>query len=1454
MISSILAFLLLFWAVLQTSWAQNIILNQITKSLSKELNTVVSAKHVKIHFFDHLELQGLYVEDQQGDTMFYIDQLEANYKLLTWSSREIGFDEVKISNGQVNLSVLKGENSLNIQFFIDYFQPKNSNSKAVSPKIWFSEAELFNMSFHYTDQNIQTPTSRAFHENDILFTNINAKLHDFEIINDSLHFNSRQLSAFEQSGLEIIKLKAICTISSTVMNYEKLTLITNRSTIQDHIKFSYSSYRDFADFISSVNIEAELDNSEVHSKDLLFFSNNLKDYDDLLKVDGEFSGTIDRIKGRDLNLEIGSHTKYQGDARITGLPDIEHTYWDFNAEPFKTQSVELARLIQLTDVPSELKMLGQMTFNGSFKGFLKEFVSYGELQTSIGNASTDVKFKINPAGKEVYSGTIATQSVNLGKLLGNKKLGDAGFELEIAGEGLKMENMNASVKGTIKHLSYNNYSYKNISMNGKLTQDIFEGLADINDPNLQLSFDGKIDVNPASPKTTAKTVIKKANLQNLGIDKNLSFVSLIGEVDLQGGSIDELEGSISLDSLKWWNAEQTIPVKYLQLVVGNDQGVQKMDIQSELLDASLKGEYKLSQLSDVFTDVIKLAQSNSDSSEQLTFANLVMYLNLKRFHPLYEQYLNGFSFTSANLDLSYLSSYGQLKVNGLIDSVKINNLASNQVTLSLNKEDYSSDAQIAFKADGFELADSLLFYTVSGSSKFKNKQFEFNIEALRDSNLSAYVDGYLTAQNDSISVYINKVDAHINQKLWHMGQTDFANIVYSNGLTELFYFDFRNNDEIIFFDGAFGQNTTKVNAVFDQFLLSNANPFLAAYELSLGGIANGYIDLTYREGFPIFESDFVIDNLTIDDDTLGNFIMLTESGESPLDIFVDGRVESGLLDGMKIDGHVDFNTPANALNLSVTTENSSVKPFEKYLDGLASNLSGYSKADLRIIGSLDKPKITGTTEFSELAFKVDYLQTSYKATATVEVGNNYFKLKKAELIDRFGHKGDASGQITHDNYSKFNFDLNIKNLENFECLNTSRKDNELFYGTAFADGFMEIKGPLEDILLVIRAKSRKGTKIYIPLDNLETDGQLSYVQFVDLRADNNKLKELVQTTEGVQMDFNFEITNDADVELIFDELLGDKIKGNGHGNLRMEVNTYGEFNMYGEIIIDKGDYLFTAFNFINKYFVVTPGSKLSWDGDPYNAIVDLEAVKREYPLPSSLLAGMVDVSLDEYNTPIPVDCELKLTGLLFNPDIAFGISFPTQSNLSSSSSSTFTTVMERIRQDPEELDRQVFALLALGTFIPPSFANSSGIVNTNTSGQSSVNSTITNSVNNSLSDFVSSQLSNWLSQIDPRWQVGIDYQIATTAEAQAELILSLKRKFLDDRLELQGSYDAGSTTGSRPYDLNVQYNLSKDGSFKIKGFQRNANDPTLGNLSNVTTSGIGLFYRHQFDRFWWEKK
>jgi hypothetical protein len=218
---------------------------------------------------------------------------------------------------------------------------------------------------------------------------------------------------------------------------------------------------------------------------------------------------------------------------------------------------------------------------------------------------------------------------------------------------------------------------------------------------------------------------------------------------------------------------------------------------------------------------------------------------------------------------------------------------------------------------------------------------------------------------------------------------------------------------------------------------------------------------------------------------------------------------------------------------------------------------------------------------------------------------------------------------------------------------------------------------------------------------------------------------------GLRLDLDLEITPDAEIKIIFDQKAGDIIKGNGNGNLRLEIDTKGEFNMYGTFTIEQGDYLFTLQNFFNKFFTIDRGGTISWTGDPYEARIDIDAIYSTKASVYDLVAGTSDEELKDLQRRIPVEVALKLTGSLLLPDVAFDIRLPDETTLSS----VAYQQVEKVKQDEGELNKQVFGLLILNRFLP----TNSGAGNQN----------IGSDVNNSVSEFLLNQLSYWTSQIRP---------------------------------------------------------------------------------------------------------
>ena len=76
-------------------------------------------------------------------------------------------------------------------------------------------------------------------------------------------------------------------------------------------------------------------------------------------------------------------------------------------------------------------------------------------------------------------------------------------------------------------------------------------------------------------------------------------------------------------------------------------------------------------------------------------------------------------------------------------------------------------------------------------------------------------------------------------------------------------------------------------------------------------------------------------------------------------------------------------------------------------------------------------------------------------------------------------------------------------------------------------------------------------------------------------------------------------------------------------------------SLSGAYTVEKGDYLFTLQNVINKRFTIEQGGTITWSENPYNAIIDISAV---YKLKASLYDLLVNTYENVYqHQRIPVE-------------------------------------------------------------------------------------------------------------------------------------------------------------------------------------------------------------------------
>jgi hypothetical protein len=322
---------------------------------------------------------------------------------------------------------------------------------------------------------------------------------------------------------------------------------------------------------------------------------------------------------------------------------------------------------------------------------------------------------------------------------------------------------------------------------------------------------------------------------------------------------------------------------------------------------------------------------------------------------------------------------------------------------------------------------------------------------------------------------------------------------------------------------------------------------------------------------------------------------------------------------------------------------------------------------------------------------------------------------------------------------------------------------------------------------------------------------------------------------------DLDITPDAYMEIIFDLTAGDIIRGRGTGKINLQIDTNGDFLMFGDYEIDEGGYNFTMYNIINKEFDILPNSHILWTGDPYAATLDIQATYRQM----ASLTPILKIDEDEANAnpevsrKYPAFVELDIQGDLRYPEIDFDIEledYPKNAIVNGISLETqWTAFKNKLNSDEQELKRQVFSLIILKNFSPEDAFNVGG------------------SVGRSVSEFISNQISYWITQFDENLVIDVDLG-DLDQEAFNTFQLRMSYAFMDGRLRV--TRDGGFTDQNSNADVasvlgdwTVEYLLTPDGKYRAKIYNRTNFNSLLPNVrSTSTTTGFSFMHTANFDQ------
>lgn len=1451
--------------LLRSRAVQTYLANRVASHLEKQLGCSVSIKSIEFDLVQNLHAEGFFMSDQQGDSMIFIRVLELNLRKWDRLSKKIDFIDGDIVGGYIRVGHHKGVKGQNIDFLVDYINgpPKKIKTLSKPWAVYWANARIKDTRFHYFDERHNPSTPGKIDEYHLEFSGITGICRDFWLIDDSMHFTAVDLKTRERSGLQIDAMNAVCNIHNKGMDFEKMTLKMPCSWIEGDLHFQYPGYKHLDEFISNTQWKAHVSDSRICLDELSIFDESLRGHRELLRVAADISGTFDRLKLKNTTLSTAGQTTFAGDLYFDGLPDWQTMYCEFNIETLKTNASDLERLMPGIALPDVVFKAGAISYKGDFIGQLLDFNINGNLQADIGNIQANGFMNFEEGMENAqFAGRFSSQSLALGQLLSlEKEIGDFAFQLDVEGEGLTAERFNMRLNGDIPLYQIMGKTFTKARVNGDLNADKFEGEAYFEDPALNVDFKGIANFNSKNPQWDFMVNARGTDLSYLGLDTAQTLLFGIATVNAKGFTLEDLQGKMSIKDISVHRSGRVYSFANQVIEKWNQAGQSALLAYGEALTAEFKGEFNIANIVPVLQNEVstilsrRFRHTDAQFTDSFSFTIQIPQTGLLAgyLHPSF----NTTAFAASGM-FNGKTETMSLKVDPM--DVCVGQISAKQLSCNARKAD-SNHLDFNISAASISHHDSSWFNNIdiTGTACLSDVNMELK---MKDSRWNEEIDFITHSEvyKDSVAMHLANSRLELMHNEWQVSGN--AGITFlPKGRIKVNNMYFESRDAFFEVNGVVSDlHSDTLNIDAGNFSLQNLNPLFPGGGLdSLNGRINAGIHISSAFKKPRIWGDFSARNLEYMGVEYGDLdVGLNDNGE-PGRLGLTAGFVNGPLDGVSARGSIAYEKRKIGEQFDVKLnipDNVSLKCMQPFLRDVVTLQEGKISGNFHLGGNADKPELTGSANIAGAYFKIDYLNTYFKLNASIMADETgFYTFKPAKLVDETGKNfALAKLAVKHDYFKNWFLDLRIDSARNLKVLNTTEKDNSLYYGVGYADGNCRIFGPLDQISMDINLKTRKNTLINLMYSSVEeTSFGGGHVKF-RVKGSKTALNRVKQDGGDAihRINLFLEATPDAEAQFVIDKKLGDVIRGRGTGTLRMLYDENERFSLYGNYVVSEGDYVFSlpGINVITRKIALDKGGVIAWDGDPYNVNISMTGSFEKKLSPSALMSAVSSTNKDYPATRII--SQLQMKGNLFAPEIAFDLQAPDLQAAGGASGDVYS-VIQRIRSDKDETMRQAVALLLFGNFIPPSFATGSGTGGVSGSGVagsslSGVASTVVNDIFSKLG-------------IPTRIQVNIDDVRSATGTNTKVFINS--EWFLTERLRLDVNYDPTVamlvSNVALPLNFNLEY-MTRNENWRVKAFSRSnnlllqQNNSTITNGVSGNTLGGGLIYRREFNSLRLHKK
>lgn len=1442
--------LLLLLPSVQTKLVQH-----VAHRLSERYQTEISVSAVYLSPLGALKLNDVLVKDQAGDSLLFVKRLKGSISHLSFQKRSLFFRLIKFENPKVHIH--KTDSLFNYSFLL----AQTDTTQKPLPWDIRTAAVEFSEGFVSWQTNDTVNIFSKIDVRDIRLYNFNLLAKDISMVPDSMHGSLEHISFVEKSGFGLKNGSFKVYKTDRRICVSDLRLLTERSEVAvDTALVKFDSIAQLAHPNSDVKFKVLLKKGLVSPADWTYFTSWGDSLRAPVSLAGNFSGSLPNLKGDSVVLAFGRESSIETSFNLVGLPRFEETFLFLDIKDLTTNARDLGLLIsglpgsKIDALPSTFDRLGTIKYNGNFTGFINDLVAYGKFTTRLGNINTDLGVKITD--RVTFSGSLKTVGFDVGRMLDlQQHVGRVTMRMEVNGSHQSNRSYFAFLKGKIDSVNVRNYKLQNIQLNGLFANQKFDGQVQVHDPIGHLDFTGNVDFGGDVPNFNFFAKALNIDLEKLNLLPSLNNTRLSFDMvsNFDGGSIDDLAGFFRIDNARLDNPAKQIYVD--SLVVSAERFVdrKRLMVRSDLLMAEIDGHYNLMRIGN---DLTQLLASYIPALQKPKSKYVASGLNDFSFHLYTNKLGQLLNFIVPEVELSqgtvfegrFTNDKRQLLVDGEVPFARYGDIKTENLVINAFSNDHLA---LSFHADNLTLWNKLdlrnfTIQQLAKSNGLSTNVFWNNWDA--KSNSGAFLSNTTFSRKDSSLVADIALDASqvvVNDTVWNINP---AKLRVDNQEFSVDNFRLWHNNQQVSVSGKVSKlGNDGMNGYVRNINLGHILSNVKLGSMSIGGLLNAEFQAKDFYSTPSIIGEISIDDFEFNKQRLGRFVASSDWMMSQKALEMDVLLADGNKE--KIKGSCHYFIDTKEIDLKAKVHECEIGFLEVWINSIAKNIKGTTSGTLSLDGKADDPVLTGRFNVNGARFDVDLLKTTYVLNDSVILEPQRIVFANMAVSDRYNRKGMFKGYIEHTQFSGMTYNMTL-DVNNMLVMDTKLKDNPIYYGTVFGTGTMKVTGVTNLINIDIAGKSMPGTLFNIPVQSDSEVGSNEFIRFSSTKNQqgNGKASDSDYKVDmsGIEMDIDLEITPDAKVQIIFDQRVGDILKGSGTGDVQIKMDKYSHITMFGNVLIEEGDYLFSFQNVVNKKFIINRGGMVRWDGDPYNALININAI---YKLRASLsdLVGSTGVdnsSMADLNKRIPVDCNLYLTDRLMRPSIRFGIETPSLEQGHSN------MIREYIHTE-EEMNRQVLSLLVLNRFYSPEMQKNT---------EQSVDRNNPNAALVTTTEMLSNQFSNWLSQINNDIDVDVNYRPGDDI-SKREIEVALSTQLFNDRVSINTNvgyeeYQSTAKASSFIGDFEMNVKLNSTGTVRAHAYTRTNND-IIYTSTSPTKQGVGVSFREEFntwdelwDKYW----